>query len=236
MYPPSRWQLRRSSRFPRTRGDVPRPDADHGGRQALPPHARGCTAGTAGAGPPAPASPARAGMYPNRTIAAAHISGFPRTRGDVPRGDPPEDGRAELPPHARGCTFRGSEGARHDEASPARAGMYRVSGRRPAGEVGFPRTRGDVPQTRLTALPQRSLPPHARGCTLLQGQDFHHGIASPARAGMYLRRRSHGALVQGFPRTRGDVPPIHGAAKRGRGLPPHARGCTAGSGASAQPR
>ena len=105
MYPATCRSRSAAGGFPRTRGDVPSGLPLRPCRPALPPHARGCTARNRARGGDPRASPARAGMYPALAETLFADAGFPRTRGDVPRGSTGSSARAELPPHARGCTL-----------------------------------------------------------------------------------------------------------------------------------
>ena len=172
------------------------------------------------------ASPAHAGMYPRTRNSPSSGTSFPRTRGDVPRILVAAQKTVQLPPHTRGCTPMRSSGASMRGASPAHAGMYRLSGSLSTRVISFPRTRGDVPRRARVAGDRPGLPPHTRGCTLGHGAIALSGRASPAHAGMYPFTMTGSPLKMGFPRTRGDVP--SGCAERSCGapLPPHTRGCT----------
>ena len=64
MYPSTPCDSPFATRFPRTRGDVPRPSLRARPTMSLPPHTRGCTFRPLCAPAPADASPAHAGMYP----------------------------------------------------------------------------------------------------------------------------------------------------------------------------
>ena len=151
--------------FPRTRGDVPSPDAAEVSSAVLPPHARGCTRNRGQAQGGHVASPARAGMYPDLRPHDLPRRRFPRTRGDVPAAPEMRPALVQLPPHARGCTYSPPRARLQPLASPARAGMY-LSGVGGGGwRCGFPRTRGDVPRWWARGWRRETLPPHARGCT-----------------------------------------------------------------------
>ena len=76
----------------------------------------------------------------------------------------------------------------------------------PLQRTGFPRTRGDGPQTGPASSAMEAFPPHARGMD----------PASSTSGGG--RRR--------FPRTRGDGPTFHVNSWRASRFPPHARGWT----------
>ena len=215
-----------ADRFPRTRGDVPEPGRGSRRRPWLPPHTRGCTLASPGERVLGGASPAHAGMYPPLFRADGPGVGFPRTRGDVPEAGCAYRGDRALPPHTRGCTGAWTKPKAWSGASPAHAGMYRCCTDGRAVPLRFPRTRGDVPgRLRGQSMPV-ALPPHTRGCTSRLAELHAAGSASPAHAGMYRVRDGRGGRAQGFPRTRGDVPPaMHGRDGPGP-LPPHTRGCT----------
>ena len=212
--------------FPRTRGDVPIITLLPMRTCQLPPHARGCTRRIGRGRRSQVASPARAGMYRRCESSAEARSSFPRTRGDVPGWRKPFGKCERLPPHARGCTLSSVTGHAPDNASPARAGMYRSIRHDRRIRPRFPRTRGDVPWCSSLSRRSRWLPPHARGCTLRRACGRARHLASPARAGMYPTPQTGVPGRSGFPRTRGDVPSPFGAFSGGRWLPPHARGCT----------
>ena len=230
MYPSSPRDRRPADSFPRTRGDVPLSAPAPVLAEGLPPHARGCTVhattDAAGVG----ASPARAGMYLGGGVFPDRVSGFPRTRGDVPTRRCASRMCGALPPHARGCTVEHLHGDGETPASPARAGMYLFVFACRGGGAGFPRTRGDVPAAEIMRKTMIELPPHARGCTPVARDDDWETVASPARAGMYPGAAPAGAGAHGFPRTRGDVPIRSPARDCNPELPPHARGCTLGRG------
>ena len=213
--------------FPRTRGDVPGSPKPLADSPVLPPHARGCTALGFHAVAGRAASPARAGMYPSRGRAHGSPVRFPRTRGDVPDAESARRAQGQLPPHARGCTHDRPGESGRAAASPARAGMYRGHAARRGQQVGFPRTRGDVPCCIDGDRLHGGLPPHARGCTAAVKRASSVARASPARAGMYPSTDTPSGATARFPRTRGDVPLVSGERLSDPGLPPHARGCTA---------
>ena len=151
---------------------------------------------------------------------------FPRTRGDVPSPAASSSGWRSLPPHTRGCTRDRPELRDVPVASPAHAGMYPDQLLNVMMIEGFPRTRGDVPTVHGTTWPHEMLPPHTRGCTVATLCAASAPVASPAHAGMYPDQLLNVMMIEGFPRTRGDVPPTHRGRGRRRRLPPHTRGCT----------
>ncbi len=120
---------------------------------------------------------------------------------------------------------------------PARAGMFRWRSSPPRSPSCRPRTRGDVPPTRLARAPRETSAPHARGCSRVVALDLAEHVVGPARAGMFLCSWSARAGRDRRPRTRGDVPKA-GLQRYGRYLSaPHARGCSDdGAGRPALPR
>ena len=165
-------------------------------------------------------------MYPISAVGGVTTGGFPRTRGDVPLRIALNPTNPALPPHARGCTSDACPRKSRRAASPARAGMYLRRFVEAHLGAGFPRTRGDVPPPPSASKSSRTLPPHARGCTPTARPRSRPGRASPARAGMYPVRPVASKWTSGFPRTRGDVPPMGCPVPENTRLPPHARGCT----------
>ena len=139
------WTATRAS--PARAGMYPDAAARLRGVRRLPPHARGCTAPAIGNERSAWASPARAGMYPRSRPPFRPPACFPRTRGDVPAAQRAGVMSSSLPPHARGCTHHRRLQRRRPRASPARAGMYRCNATPSDAAAGFPRTRGDVPNS-----------------------------------------------------------------------------------------
>ncbi len=213
-------------RFPRTRGDAPRPRRRRRRPEPLPPHTRGCTPRRMVRDRVVKASPAHAGMHPledARDIASAR---FPRTRGDAPRIDRPHIQQVALPPHTRGCTRHRLTGRWSPPASPAHAGMHRSRDGLPCRGFRFPRTRGDAPAMRSRDTRCGRLPPHTRGCTLRRRSGQPRENASPAHAGMHPSPPAISATAARFPRTRGDAPGMRWRASHSAELPPHTRGCT----------
>ena len=175
-------------RFPRTRGDAP--DAARKGTRirGLPPHTRGCTHHEATKIREPEASPAHAGMHLSRWVLRLLAIRFPRTRGDAPKALPSRLSTRRLPPHTRGCTVSLQAARKGLAASPAHAGMHRDQGTKRCHRERFPRTRGDAPSSDACRGGGPSLPPHTRGCTLVDGGVDHVRAASPAHAGIHLSR------------------------------------------------
>ena len=170
--------------FPRRRGDGPWQKSKTWEEALFPPQARGWTPG---GGPPRAekaVSPAGAGMDRGDGFPPALSPGFPRRRGDGPKKAARKKAARKFPPQARGWTSSIHDRNDRDSVSPAGAGMDppRTTTRPPG--AGFPRRRGDGPQTGCGAEPASRFPPQARGWTLdrrLREQD--HPV-SPAGAGM----------------------------------------------------
>ena len=113
------------NRFPRARGDVPVSAPINSRHCSFSPRTRGCS--VQGAYPKWfwDVFPACAGMFRRCMFCKRRSRGFPRARGDVPRG----------PHHIRAPQI----------VFPAHAGMFRVAGALRHHLNGFPRARGDVP-------------------------------------------------------------------------------------------
>ena len=233
-------------RFPRTRGDAPRRRHRPWPQGPLPPHTRGCTVEEWIELSSIKASPAHAGMHRFHERLIDVEGGFPRTRGDAPRNRFPDALAEMLPPHTRGCTGHSMSASSSGGASPAHAGMHRTENPPPKLKIAspahagmhrtifpdagkqssFPRTRGDAPSSSSTPPKRLSLPPHTRGCTHERTGTLSLARASPAHAGMHPALRSAGPVRRGFPRTRGDAPPVDYNLAANQALPPHTRGCT----------
>ena len=192
--------------------------------QGLTPHARGCTLLAPSGRAAVVAYPARAGMYLTSGLSSSFVPSLPRTRGDVPVSCCRSPPSSSLTPHARGCTPVMRPRLRWSAAYPARAGMYLTAAALRCTGGCLPRTRGDVPQRRVSGDPDAPLTPHARGCTVPALDARRGDLAYPARAGMYPSSISPPSAPSRLPRTRGDVP-LKVERARAR-LTPHARGCT----------
>ena len=68
--------------------------------------------------------------------------------------------------------------------------------------------------------------PRARGCSYAAIRKMYSWIVFPACAGMFLKVKSGGGLVVGFPRVRGDVPRVSQMVKAQKLFSPRARGCS----------
>ena len=228
MDPRSRSAPRRCGCFPRRRGDGPSASCAGGRTVSFPPQARGWTPDERHRQHGATVSPAGAGMDPSGSSATFSGSGFPRRRGDGPRGVPAPRRPARFPPQARGWTPAAAGRAVADAVSPAGAGMDRRRSRRRRGRGGFPRRRGDGPHVMGRAADLIWFPPQARGWTAHYSAAASPSAVSPAGAGMDRIRAFCARAHSGFPRRRGDGP--HRAVKTVNAtmFPPQARGWTVG--------
>ena len=150
-------------RFPRTRGDGPDLQGQSERDHWVPPHPRGWSRDGAPAPHRGSGSPAPAGMVPVRAACRARRRGFPRTRGDGPKRADRAEPALGVPPHPRGWSPPRRSRPSRPAGSPAPAGMVPRS--RAAIRVfsGFPRTRGDGPDTGLPIDKLFVVPPHPRG-------------------------------------------------------------------------
>ena len=88
---------------------------------------------------------------------------FPRIRGDRPISNLKAARMPEFPPHTRGSAYETIVPVKHENVSPAYAGigLHRLSLCRIA--CCFPRIRGDRPAIDQTESQQEAFPPHTRG-------------------------------------------------------------------------
>src|SRR5690606_32097664 len=111
-----------------------------------------------------------------------------------------------FPPHTRGSTASHEAGTGGEGVSPAYAGIDPARACKATSLRGFPRIRGDRPESPVSRQVGLEFPPHTRGSTddeklieLLQG-------VSPAYAGIDLVGSAPSSRVSTFPRIRGDRP------------------------------
>ena len=194
------------ARFPRTRGDGPRPRKAIPTRPKVSPHSRGWTFNRATIEAGVQGFPALAGMDLQGVGRSPATSRFPRTRGDGPQRGPPARYRRLVSPHSRGWTPPAISWPHRASGFPALAGMDPLSASFSSVTEWFPRTRGDGPPCLMRRAPVVQVSPHSRGWTLIcltQCDPLH-----------------------GFPRTRGDGPSpaiiTHGSGP----VSPHSRGWT----------
>ena len=142
----SRWWIE-LARFPRIRGDVPHALNCGNTTHEFSPHTRGCS----GPADPPPYSravfPAYAGMFLLPRHCITDIKSFPRIRGDVPLSQKLPKPILTFSPHTRGCSSQADWTGLSVRVFPAYAGMFLSLTGEKFVEMGFPRIRGDVPQS-----------------------------------------------------------------------------------------
>ena len=174
--------------FPRVRGDVPRTLVQNPNGVGFSPRARGCSHLFDLAEVSPEVFPACAGMFPARFTGGESVKRFPRVRGDVPTFSLSVLLPRRFSPRARGCS---ASTVSFDVASwvfPACAGMFLS----PLGRCSM----------------VRPFSPRARGCSLVGQGGFLQGYVFPACAGMFPHHMARNREPHGFPRVRGDVPPL----------------------------
>ena len=178
--------VKKQSRFPRVRGDVPMRPPRRFPPLRFSPRARGCSAFTAPMIPWAAVFPACAGMFRFTAPHCPHALRFPRVRGDVPGWEKQIADWRAFSPRARGCSVGRANGNQVVGVFPACAGMFPNSTLTSIRLARFPRVRGDVPtlDSRISTGP---------------------GVF-PACAGMFPRGGHSYASGKSFPRVHGDVP------------------------------
>ena len=170
--------------------------------------------------------PACAGMFPWGSFVKCATQCFPRVRGDVPITHLSETPLTQFSPRARGCSLIKNFGSKTKVVFPACAGMFRWQTRLPPRPSSFPRVRGDVPDFLALHTVREAFSPRARGCSRLCHLLFVELGVFPACAGMFLPSTLRRRQRSGFPRVRGDVPPLGHGVPRARKFSPRARGCS----------
>ena len=214
------------SRFPRTRGDGPRPCLFHQSIMAVSPHTRGWTLLRAARAREARGFPAHAGMDPRRATRRRTARWFPRTRGDGPAQVDVRADRILVSPHTRGWTPLPPSVVRELHGFPAHAGMDRGCSPSRRAPDGFPRTRGDGPARWLDFSHDGMVSPHTRGWTASTPLGADRRVGFPAHAGMDPSPLEMRPATPWFPRTRGDGPEGGRARSRPSPVSPHTRGWT----------
>ena len=131
---------------------------------------------------------------------------FPRMRGDVPQVVAPSLPLDRFSPHARGCSLITGAKDKNQPVFPACAGMFLRLCKVCCGRTGFPRMRGDVPDSYGDVVMPGAFSPHARGCSVRAHRISIGEVVFPACAGMFRLFSVAGSLRKCFPRMRGDVP------------------------------
>ncbi len=199
-----------------------------------PPHTRGSTRPDGDRMICYRGSPAHAGIDPAVGFSALPRYRLPRTRGDRPTGRYGERDLELAPPHTRGSTGPGPLWHHHAAGSPAHAGIDLRSAELAVPVNRLPRTRGDRPGVRRQCVSPAQAPPHTRGSTSFAEFVSHRRPGSPAHAGIDLSMPPEARHVRGLPRTRGDRPSSVSVCSRINSAPPHTRGSTLHSKATAK--
>ena len=113
-----------------------------------------------------------------------------------------------------------------DHVSPAYAGIDPRGSLGVRGTPGFPRIRGDRPETSTRCRRRSAFPPHTRGSTEGRKLPLDGMWVSPAYAGIDRRHLLDAAADRRFPRIRGDRPKAANSRSMACGFPPHTRGST----------
>ena len=128
MFPAPPTNTAESPCFPRVCGDVPTRGFTEAARAAFSPHTRGCSEEDLEQAQCHLVFPAYARMFPTWATTTGTWKGFPRIRGDVPRGNHPSRNGKNFSPHTRGCSGAGV-GSRHTGVVfPAYAGIFQRQG------------------------------------------------------------------------------------------------------------
>ena len=172
--------------------------------------------------------PACAGMFRTRSKICVWLCGFPRVRGDVPRGTPLWGWRCRFSPRARGCSHTPASDQHTDSVFPACAGMFPSPHCVWVKTYCFPRVRGDVPAAGGLGGIGGGFSPRARGCSSESVPPSAPVSVFPACAGMFPHQAKIGGRRSGFPRVRGDVPGQNPMQQKPRLFSPRARGCSQG--------
>ena len=91
---------------------------------------------------------------------------------------------------------------------------------------GFPRVRGDVPQSFWFCTMKLPFSPRARGCSEQPYGLEYKSLVFPACAGMFPEAKPEEKPADSFPRVRGDVPNHRRQDSCLQGFSPRARGCS----------
>ena len=96
-----------------------------------------------------------------------------------------------------------------------------------SNSASFPRARGDVPLLRGRTRHRPQFSPRTRGCSGGGRKWKLPSSVFPAHAGMFRVNRVRTRSGVGFPRARGDVPPIVYSSRMPLAFSPRTRGCSA---------
>ena len=170
--------------------------------------------------------PAHAGMDLDHDSVRSVRSWFPRPRGDGPYARPAAAGAHRVSPPTRGWTRVEEDALTGVAGFPAHAGMDPSDRSERVAYPGFPRPRGDGPQSTRRSPVVHWVSPPTRGWTLLYYLAGGHRRGFPAHAGMDLAPSMYHCASGGFPRPRGDGPTLPVLAARYGEVSPPTRGWT----------
>ena len=125
-------------------------------------------------------------MFLKAIFSPSSYQGFPRVRGDVPAVMAMNPFIALFSPRARGCSGGDCLIAPKEEVFPACAGMFRSVTVVAVLFAGFPRVRGDVPDSPIFKALPPMFSPRARGCSRGRHRGKPRQQVFPACAGMFL--------------------------------------------------
>ncbi len=224
IFPRGRTRSRRRVGRPRTRGDLPSAVCQEHEAEASSPHARGSSQPCLSPARTEGVVPARAGIFLMSCRRLPSRRSRPRTRGDLPGYPARRPTGIQSSPHARGSSPVPRGRHRDRDVVPARAGIFPRGTTRMASGGGRPRTRGDLPDAPWAEKTHVQSSPHARGSSHRAGTLAGRTRVVPARAGIFLGFGGPRRPARCRPRTRGDLPPVHGGAQYVQRSSPHARG------------
>ena len=193
-------------RFPRPRGDGPCDRRDSCVSVVVSPPTRGWTSSRAARTASFRGFPAHAGMDRHAPHDGPTAVGFPRPRGDGPRGCLRRHRRAPVSPPTRGWTSHPIAGRSRCAGFPAHAGMDLVKRFGGTECEWFPRPRGDGPPRYSSDPVYAAVSPPTRGWTPAVAPPLQSAAGFPAHAGMDPSGTGPTAPLKWFPRPRGDGP------------------------------
>ena len=206
MDPSRRRPAGRRRRFPRPRGDGPARCCVPVSVMPVSPPTRGWTVEAHEEISRRSGFPAHAGMDLRRGVDRAAPARFPRPRGDGPYLLASADTTFAVSPPTRGWTTSSAMSVSNAAGFPAHAGMDPSDRPRWLWRTWFPRPRGDGPYSSSVESPWSAVSPPTRGWTIVKMIPTPARDGFPAHAGMDLELTALEALIDGFPRPRGDGP------------------------------
>ena len=223
-----RWRSPTSNfaRFPRPRGDGPKPWVDLASWLRVSPPTRGWTREEETIVDDLRGFPAHAGMDPVQAGDYANRHWFPRPRGDGPADLVYSPFTSQVSPPTRGWTRSRQSRNDADVGFPAHAGMDPPGIAALRRRARFPRPRGDGPSKDGSRTYANVVSPPTRGWTFGAPSWEIWAKGFPAHAGMDPRNLRPSQVVQRFPRPRGDRPEIMADFFESAPVSPPTRGWT----------